>query len=62
MEDASRDQRTSKVRNMEDVVVVPNFVDDSDVLELISLLESDEDIQGEFLKVADDVSVVLFTF
>ncbi len=43
---------------MEDVVL-PNFVDDSDVCELITLLESDEDIHGEFLKAADDVSVVL---
>ncbi len=42
--------------------MIPNFVDDSDVFELITLLESDEDIHGAFVKAADDVSVLFFIF
>ena len=44
-----------RLEKMEDIVT-PNFIDDADVVELISLLESDEDINGEFVKAANDVS------
>ena len=45
----------SRLEIMEDIMTT-TFIDDADVFELMSLLESDEDIHGELVKAANDVS------